>query len=187
MRPGRIAILLASLSTPALAQADPVQEALDGAAAAYARGDLQSAIRDLDFARDALLGMKMQALSTHLPDAPKGWTRAVNTEMADAINRLGGGVGAEAEYYRDDGLARYTITLLADNPMIGSISALVRNAMILGLPVIRVERYRFVNQDGDLSGIVGNQIAVKADGATTEILIEALSTLDFQALAAFGD
>ncbi len=98
--------------------ADEISDTLQSALDAYEEGDAQYALEELDYARQLLLALKTDALVEFLPAAPDGWTREVNTEMNTGLAMMGGGTGAEATYEGDG--QRVTITIMADNPMVGS-------------------------------------------------------------------
>lgn len=181
------AALTAALLMPLPALADEITDALTSAQTAYAEGDIQYAIEELDFARGKLLALKTDALSAYLPDAPEGWTRTVNSEMNAGMAMMGGGVGAEARYTSADGAHGFTLTLMADNPMVASLGSVVQNATMMGLKVTRIGRQKFVIQEGDATGLINNRILIQASGDAPELMLATLETIDFQALASFGN
>ncbi|MFZ5963168.1 hypothetical protein ACOXXX_09475 [Thalassococcus sp. BH17M4-6] len=174
------------LVLPSLAAADEISDALTAAQEAYADGDIQYALDELDFARNKLLEAKTDALGAFLPAAPDGWTREVNTEMNQGLAMMGGGVGAEATYTQDDGGKSYKITMMADNPMVASMAAMVTNAAAMGLKVERVGRQRFMVQDNEMTGLVANRFLIQVSGADTDTMMAALEAMDFAALSGFG-
>ena len=176
-----------ALSRPALAApaaADDVTESIDAALAAYADGDIDEAIEELAFAQQLLREMKTESLSAFLPAAPQGWTREVDTEMATGMAMMGGGFGAEATYAGDG--ARFTVTLMADNPMVAGFAGMLGNAALLGGKRLRIGGERFMTQDGNLMGMIDNRILVQAEGADPDTMAGVLETMDFDALADFG-
>lgn len=175
------AILLAS--TAALL-ADDISEALQNALEAYEDGDTQYALEELEYAKQLLMAMKTDALVEFLPEAPDGWTREVNTEMNAGLAFMGGGTGAEATYEGDG--ETITVTIMADNPMVGAISGMISNAAVLGAKIERVGREKFMIQNGEVSGLVDKRILVKASGGTIEAMLELLGTMDFRGLKRFG-
>ncbi|GAA4221427.1 hypothetical protein GGQ68_000169 [Sagittula marina] len=175
------AALAMSLTTAAAA--DEVSDLLTSAQEAYAAGDIQFALDDLDMARAKLLEQKTASLGAYLPEAPDGWTREVNTEMGQGLAMMGGGVGAEATYTGDDSSVK--ITLMADNPMVASMSAMIANAGAMGMKTERIGRQRFATQDGQMMALVGNRILVQAEG-DTEAARSLLDKVDFGAMASFG-
>ena len=171
---------------PVLGHADEITDALQSAQSAYADGDIQYAIEELDFARQRLLALKTDALSAYLPPAPDGWQRQLNSEMNAGLAMMGGGVGAEATYVSATGSAQYTLRLMADNPMIASIAGMVANAAVMGLPIERIGRQKFIVQGGEVTGIVANRILIQANGADATTLLGALEQIDFRTLGKFG-
>lgn len=174
------------LALPQIAAADEISDTLESALKAYQDGDVQYAIEELDFARLLLLELKTDALSEYLPPAPEGWTVEVNSEINAGMAMMGGGVGAEATYTAPDGDNSFTITMMADNPMIASMSAMLANAGAMGLKTERLGRQRFMVQDGEISGVVGNRVLIQARGDDTGLIFETLEKTDFRALADFG-
>ncbi|MGR3369400.1 MAG: hypothetical protein ACU0CC_11890 [Sagittula sp.] len=180
-----LAPTLVALSLAALpAQADEVTDLLDSAREAYDAGDIQFALDDLEMARQRLVEMKTASLGAFLPDAPDGWTREVNTEMNTGLAMMGGGVGAEARYMSQDG-EELKLTLMADNPMVASMSAMINNAGAMGMKTERIGRQRFAVQDGQMMALIGNRVLVQAEG-DVETARGLLDKMDFEGMAVFG-
>lgn len=178
------AAALAMLMAPTLAQADDVTDTLESALKAYEEGDITYALEELEYAKQLLQAMKTADLAKFLPDAPDGWTREVSTEMNAGLAMLGGGAGAEATY--TNGSDEFTITIMANNPMVGALSGMLSNAALMGMKLERVGRMKYINQDGELSGIVDGRILIQADGADVDVMIPVLETIDARALEDFG-
>jgi hypothetical protein len=175
--------IFALLALPA--SADEVSDTLKSALSAYEDGDVAYALEELEYAKQLMLEMKTEALNQFLPAAPEGWTRTVNNEMGAALGMLGGGVGAEAEYNNDSGDS-FTITIMADNPMVGAMAGMIGSAGALGAKIRKVGRQKFMDQDGELSGLVANRILVQASGASLDVMLPALETIDYRKLGRFG-
>ena len=178
------AVALAALLTPTLVHADDVTDTLESALKAYEEGDIKYALEELEYAKQLLQSLKTADLAKFLPDAPDGWTREVSTEMNAGLAMLGGGAGAEATYAGDD--EEFKITIMADNPMVGALSGMLSNAGLMGMKLERVGRMKYLNQDGELSGIVDGSILIQAEGADKEVMIPVLETIDHRALEDFG-
>ncbi|MDE9449865.1 hypothetical protein J3R80_05190 [Aliiroseovarius sp. Z3] len=176
--------VLAALMAPTLAQADEVTDTLQSALKAYEEGDITYTLEELEYAKQLLQAMKTADLAKFLPDAPDGWTREVSTEMNAGLAMLGGGAGAEATY--TNGSDEFTITIMANNPMVGALSGMLSNAALMGMKLERVGRMKYLNQDGELSGIVDGRILIQADGADVDVMIPVLETIDARALEDFG-
>ena len=175
-----------TLALPACpAAADEISDTLGSALEAYQAGDIQYALEELDFARAKLLELKTDALGAFLPEPPEGWTRSVNTEANAAMAMMGGGVAAEADYQTGTGDS-YRLQILADNPMVAGMAAMVSNAAAMGLKTERVNRQRFAIQDQQVMGLIANRIFVQVDGPDTATALTLLEAMDFDSLADFG-
>jgi len=178
-----LASLVFAAALAQTAHADEVTDTLNSAIKAYEEGDVQYALEELDYARQLMAAMKADALSGFLPEAPAGWTREVDDDIAAGLSLIGG-VGAEADY--SDGTDTFTITIMADNPMISAMSGVMGNATLMGAKIERVGRQKFMNQDGELSGLIDGRILVKADGADIDVMIPILEMIDYRELGRFG-
>lgn len=179
----RLATLALGLCLALPATADEVTDTLQSAIDAYSDGDIQYALDELDYARQKLLEMKTDSLGAFLPPAPDGWTRQRDTEMSAGLAMMGGGVGASAEYTAPDGVSA-TITLMADNAMVGSMAAMVANAAAMGMKTERINRQRFASQDGQMLALVGNRVLIQAEG-DLDAARALLQGVDFEAMAGF--
>ncbi len=178
-----VAVTLSAIGLSA--SADEVTDTLQSSLKAYEEGDLQYALEELEYAKQLMLSMKTEALTVFLPEAPDGWTREVNTEMNAGLAMMGGGVGAEAEY--SGGGDSFTITILADNPMVGAMGAMITNAAAYGAKVERVGREKFMVQDDTVQGLIDNRILVKAEGGDVAEMLKVVETIDFRELGRFGN
>ena len=183
MRP-LIAAIAMSLSTAGPMMADEITETLQSAIQAHEEGDTQYALEELDYARQLLQAQKTDALVEFLPAAPEGWTREVDTEMNAGLAMMGGGTGAEATYQGEG--QRITVTIMADNPMVGAMGGMISNAAMLGARVERLGRQKFMVKDGEVTGLVDNRILVKTTGGEVADMLALLETMDFRALGRFG-
>ncbi|WP_375173845.1 hypothetical protein [Pseudooceanicola sp.] len=184
MKTSIFSAVLALAMTAGAAQADEVTDTLQSALEAYEEGDLQYALEELDYAKQLMLTMKTDALSGFLPAAPDGWTREVNSEINASLGMMGGGVGAEAEY--SGGGDSITLTILADNPMVGAMSAMIGNAAAMGMKVERIGREKFAVQDGTVQGLIDSRILVKAEGGDMDMMLKLLEEIDYRELGRFG-
>ena len=115
----------------------------------------------------------------------KGEAAAGGGGMMGAMGgMMGGGVGAEAEYVGDGD--SFTITILADNPMVGAMSAMIGNAAAMGMKVERIGREKFAVQDDTVQGLVDNRILVKAEGGDVPTMLKLLEEIDYRELGRFG-
>ncbi|SNT16637.1 hypothetical protein [Tropicimonas sediminicola] len=182
-----VASLLLVLSLPVTARADDVLDAIDAARAAYEAGNIQDTIDELGNAQQLVATMKAAGLLGFLPEAPDGWTREVRTDMGTALSLslFGGGVGAAASYARGDDT--FTVTLMADNAMVEAFADLLGNlgALASGSQVT-VGGEAFLDQGGELTGLIEKRILVQASGAPVEVMTPLLETIDFAGMKAFG-
>ncbi len=180
------AAALAAFLLPAPALADDITDALNAAIEAYEAGDIQDALAETGYATQLLNDMQSQGLEAFLPPALPGWTRELSEEPAQGLGFMGGGSSAEAEYTGPDG--RFTIMMVADNPMVGAMAGLLGNATIMAT-MGRIERINgesFLNADNELSGLIGGRVLIQASGAPVEVMAEHLEQVDFDALAELG-
>lgn len=183
----RLIVTLSLIALPLCpATADEVTDTLQSAIDAYEDGDVQYALEKLTYAQQLLQAMKAEGLVAFLPPAPAGWTREVNMEMNQGLAMMGGGTGAEATY--DGGGQSVTLTLMADNPMVGAMAAMFGNPMLMATQgqIIRIGRQKFVDQGGEVTGLVDNRILVQVSGASNDAMMPLLQAIDFDGLARFG-
>ncbi len=177
-------LTLIAMTNPGLA--DEVTDTLSSALQAYEDGDIEYAIEELDYARQLLQEMSSQELTGFLPPPPDGWTREISADGLNAgLAFLGGGVAAEAEY--SNGAQRFTLSIMADNPMVAGFAGMVANAGLMGMKMHRVGREKFFENDDQLIALVDNRILIQADGEEPAVMIPILEQIDFKALEGFGD
>ncbi len=185
----RFAAALAAFAFLAVpVQADDVTDAIQNALEAYNEGDIQYATDELNFAMQLLNEMKADQLVGFLPEPLDGWEREINTEQSAALAVMGGGLGAEAEYRNSSGES-FTITIMADNPMVAAMSGMLGNTAMIaasGGKLVRVGREKFMAQDGDLTGLIANRFLIQGSGRPQEAMIDHMKEIDFRALSGFG-
>ncbi len=188
MRNLTAALAVAAFGAGALpAAADAVTEALDRAAAAYSEGRLREAMTELQTAQVALQQQQTDALVALLPEAPAGFTREISTDMAAGLAMLGGGVGAEAVYASAS--ERFTLTVTVDNPMIAMFAGMFANPQMIAMAggqALKIGGRDFVNQDGQVTGLIDFRILIQAQGAPVEVMTPVLEAIDYAALGRFG-
>ncbi len=166
--------------------ADDVTDTLSSAMQAYEDGDIEYAIEELDYAKQLLKAMGVERLENFLPAPLDGWEREViESEMNAGMALLGGGVGAEAKYTNGD--ETFSVSIMADSPMIAMFGGMLSSAGLLGMRLERVGREKFLYDDGDLTGLIDNRILVQASGTDKQVMIDTLAQMDFKALEDFGD
>jgi hypothetical protein len=181
-----LACALSTLPAAAPVAADEFTDTLDGALEAYRAGDYDAARDDLDYALKLLNDLKAAGLADFLPAAQPGWTRTENSETASLpIPMLGGGSTASASY--TDGTAEFTLTLVANSPMISGMAAMMSGlATMGGGQTIRIQRETFQVTDGEIQGVVNGKVLVSISGdAPVEAKRAHLESMDLRALGAF--
>jgi hypothetical protein len=98
---------------------------------------------------------------------------------------LGGGTSAAATYRRDG--EEFTLTLIANSPMVSGMAAMFSGmASMGGGRSLRIQRQTFSVSDGDVQGVVGGKVLVQAEGrAPVEDMQDHIEAMDLGALAAF--
>ena len=178
-------VLTALLMTaPFAVQADDVTDTLNSALNAYNEGDIQYAIEEIDYAKQLMRAMKKGALEAFLPEPPAGWTREIDSDMAMGLGAIGGGVGTSEDY--TNGSENFSITLMADNPMVGAMAGMIGSAGAMGAKIERVGREKFMVQNDEFTGLVDGRILVQASGDNPDLILEILKSIDYKALGDFG-
>lgn len=168
-------------------QADDVTETIESALGAYEEGDVEYALEELNFAIQLLNEMKGAEFGNFLPAALEGWTLERGETSASAASMFGGGTSTEGIYSRDN--EQFTITMMADSPMVTSMGALFSNPAMIGASggkIVRVGRQKFALMDGEISGMIDNRVLIQASGnANVDDMIAQLKEIDFRALSDF--
>ncbi len=182
------AAALALAPLPALAQDgdDEIMTTLQSAMDAYADGDIQYALDELAYAQQLLNGLVAEGLQAYLPEPLEGWTMTIDEEAGQGMAFMGGGTIARGEYTGPG--QSFTITLMADNPMVTSMGAMLGNSQMMATMgrIVRINRQSFLDQDGDLSALIGNRILVQAEDGDTEVMVRHLEQMDFREMMSFG-
>ena len=176
----------AALALPLQAQADDITDALTAAITAYEAGEIGDALDELAYAEQLLQGLQAQGLMEFLPTALPGWTREVDPDAASAVAIFGGGAIAEASYTGPG--TSFTVTLMADNPMVMQMGAMLGNRAMMAMmgTIVRVNGENFVNQHGEILGLIDGRILVQASGGSVDDMIAHLEEIDFDTLQDFG-
>ena len=180
------ALALAPLTALADSHEDEIMTTLQSAMDAYEDGDIQYALEELAYAQQLLNGLVAEGLQGFLPAPLDGWTMTIDPDAAQGMGFIGGGTIARGEYCGASGC--FTVTLMADNPMVTSMGAMLGNAQMMAAmgPIVRINRQSFLNQDGNLSALISNRILVQAEDGETDIMVEHLEQMDFREMMMFG-
>ncbi len=173
------------LATPV--QADEVSDALQSAVNAYAAGDLVGTSAAMTMAGQAISARQSTLLEALLPAAPEGWTMTRTEDFSQGFGMLGGGAGAEARYENADQSVSFTVSFIADNPMVASMGAMLGSVEMMAMmgKVVKVGDQALLENEGNYSALVGNRVMFTAEGAATEVMLPVVQTVDFAKLATF--
>lgn len=182
-RTGLAALLLAASLQPLWADEfeDVVGDALD----AYREGDVTVAREELSYAMGLLTRMKAEELASFLPEPLPGWERELEDPASSgmAMSMFGGGTAATANYRRGDD--DFTLSLMADSPMVSGMAAMFSSmASVAGTRSARIQRQQFAIEDGEMQGVIGGKVLVQASGsAPIEDMQAHIEKMDLGALA----
>ncbi len=183
MRPVFLSVFLL---LPLQGAADEITDTLNAAIEAYEEGEIADALDEVAYATQLLNALQAEGLTAFLPEPMPGWEREVTENASAALGFMGGGTAAEATY--SGGGDRFTITIMADNPMVASMAGILGNRVIMSTmgQIERINRENFLNADGSISGLIGGRILLQAEGGTDEDMIAHLEQIDFDELQGFG-
>lgn len=176
----------AALAVPLSAQADDITDALAAAITAYEAGEIGDALDEMAYAEQLLQALQAEGLTAYLPEPMDGWTREIGEDAGAAMGFMGGGFMAEASYSGQG--PEFSVTLMVDNPMVMQMGAMLGNRAMMAMmgEIVRVNGENFVNQDGELLGLIGGRVLVQASGGDMTTMRAHLEQLDFDALEGFG-
>jgi hypothetical protein len=173
------ALLLVATST----QADIVTDSIAAASEAYAAGDMGAASNALKAAMDDIGRQQGAILAAILPPAPEGFTRTDSADFTAGMAMFGGGSGAEASYSKAD--ATFTISIMADNELVGGMMGMFSDPGMLAM-MGTVDTVGDVNivtaTDGSIMSIVAGRYMISAQGSTPEVMLPIVKAIDFAKL-----
>lgn len=183
----KLTVLAFVLSFATPVHADEVSDALQAAVDAYASGDLSQTSSALTMATQAIAAQQSALLAALLPAAPDGWTMTPTADFSQSFGILGGGAGAEARYENADQSVSFTISLIADNPMVASMGAMLGNAQMMAMmgKVVKVGDQAVLDSDNNLSTLVNARVLFQAQGAGTDVMLPLVQTMDFAKVGMF--
>ena len=162
----RVLAVLTLASTPALA-ADDVPLKLDSARAAYQKGDLARAARDVEAALKAMQERLGRIFAETLPTLSNRW-KPDEVEI-QGLGEIGGGLSITRAYTRDD--QSLNASLLLDSPAGESAQALlaapvaqqhVRKVKVGGEEAVL--RFDPSTSTGEITMMVGNRVVLEVQG-----------------------
>lgn len=176
--------------TPMAAGADSHQDViaatLQSAVDAYATGDIQYTLDELAYAQQLLGDLVALGLQEYLPAAMDGWTMTIDGDASAGLGFMGGGTIARGDYTGPG--QSFSITLMADNPMVTSLGAMLGNSQMMAAmgTIVRINRVNFLDQNGDLSALIANRILVQAENGDIDVMQSHLEMMDFRDMQNFG-
>ena len=110
----------------------------------------------------------------------------IDTDMSAGLAMMGGGTGTEATYSGNG--ERFTLTIVADSPMVAAMAGLFSNPVLLATAgtLTRVGGQTYLDQDGAMTTVLASRILIQAEGAPSETILPLLEAIDHEALADFG-
>ena len=171
--------LVVALAAPV--RADEVSDALQAALDAYNSGNLAKTSENLTMATQAMTTRQSALLAALLPPAPEGWTATATSDFAQGFGIMGGGAGAEMRYENADQLQSFTLSFIADNPMVASMGAMLGNAQMMAMmgKVVKVGDQALLKTDDSLSTLINSRVLFQAQGAATDVMLPVVQTIDF--------
>lgn len=169
------------------AAADDVSDALHAALDAYDAGNLAKTGESITLAMQGLGTQQSAMLAALLPAAPTGWTATPTTDFARGFGIMGGGARAETRYDKADRSQSFTLSFIADNPMVASMGAMLGNAQMMAMmgKVVKVGDQPLLQTDNNLSTLVNNRVLFQAQGAVTDVMLPLAQTIDFAKVGTF--
>lgn len=165
-----------------VAAADDVPARLDAARAAYQKGDLPRAVRELDVALRQLHERLGRALAEALPPPLAGW-QAEAAEV-QGLGLVGGGLSVTRAYARND--SSLNASLILDSPAVEAAAALLANpAATAAQPNMKrvkvgaedaLVRYDGSTRSGEITIVLGSRVLLEIQGdnlAGADVLVEA--------------
>lgn len=182
------AALFLSIAVVTPSHADTVSDALQAAMDAYAAGDLKAASTSVAAASAGIGALQSEKYAVFLPEAPEGWTREATPDFATSLTMMGGGSGAEMRYANPEGNA-FSISIIADNPMVSGMLGLVGNDALLATvgKVIEVDGAKIIDQDGSMVSVIGTNMMMQAGGLDSATMLPIVSAVDYKGLAALSE
>lgn len=178
-----------------LAAADDLPARLDAARAAYQKGDLPRAARELDGALRQVHDRLGRALAETLPPPPAGW-QAEAAEI-QGLGMVGGGLSVTRAYERSD--STLNASLILDSPAVEAAAALLANpAATAAQPNMKrvkvgaddaLMRYDGSTKSGEITMVLGSRVLLEIEGdnlANSDVLIEAAKGWNLAKIRSLG-
>lgn len=183
MRGRKLAAVMALtlLALPVRA-ADDVPARMDAARAAYQKGDLPRAARELDAALRQLHDRLGRSLAEAMPAPLAGWQ--ADASEIQGLGQVGGGLSVTRAYSRNE--SSLNASLIMDSPAVEAAAALIANpAATAAQPNMKrvkvgaedaLMRYDSSTKSGEITIVVGTRVLLEIEGenlANGDVLMEA--------------
>ncbi|MCS7267446.1 MAG: hypothetical protein RMJ04_02615 [Geminicoccaceae bacterium] len=199
MRLGWVFAFVATISCFAVAvRADEILEQLETAKQLYEEGDLAGAVRELEFAIEALRGKFGQAFLATFPEPPAGWQIAEHSDTAPAIPFLGG-TNVSRTYRQANGPGKIEAQLSTGGGMLQGLAQMFANPQLLAMQPntrrVRIQREMATtnwdpsSKEGQLVLDLGGKVTILLKGSGLsgpEPLVELASRWDLERVRALA-
>ncbi|MDW8342480.1 MAG: hypothetical protein RMK73_13440, partial [Geminicoccaceae bacterium] len=173
-------------------------EQLETAKQLYEEGDLAGAVRELEFAIEALRGKFGQAFLATFPEPPAGWQIAERSGTASAIPLLGG-TNVSRTYRQVDGPGKIEAQLSTGGGMLQGLAQMFANPQLLAMQPntrrVRIQREMATtnwdpsSKEGQLVLDLGGKVTILLKGSGLsgpEPLVELASRWDLERVRALA-
>ena len=167
LRVSAVFVLLLACPLVSAAAADDVPARLDNARAAYQKGDIARAAREIEAALIQLHDRLGKTFAETLPNLGGLWkAESVETE---SLGEIGGGLSVSRAFTRGD--ASLNVSLLLDSPEVASVQAMLTgNSGQLNVKKVKVGgedavlRFDAATGTGEITMVVGGRVVLEVQG-----------------------
>lgn len=194
----KIAVLVLAISVcGGEAKADEILDAINEATEAYNEKAYTEAVESLEYAKQLILQMSSEGLTSFLPEPMDGWEG--KEAKSQNLGMIGGSSGIEREYRKpgsgNGGQGRVTVTIMGDSPIFQGMMAMF-NPAIAGadggkLQKIKrnkaIVKYSTDNRSGEIMIDVAKKylVTVKGSNVDKEEMMHYAEAIDYKGLKAF--
>ncbi len=148
--------------------------------------DLTKVKSNIDYLAQLMGQIRGLLFSALLPQALDGWTQSDSQSQDVSAMAFGGGLTATGIYNADDDGRQVTVEYVSNSPLIAAFSTMMNPALLSqsGNPTFRIETYTFMEENGELKGMVGQTLVNLKDGNQDDRLAYA-NALPFESIEDF--
>lgn len=175
-----VGLILPAFAAPTFA-ADDVPARIDAARAAFQKGDLPRAARELDAALRQLHERLGRSLAETLPPPLNGWQ--ADASEIQGLGQVGGGLSVTRAYSHNE--SSLNASLILDSPAVEAAAALLANpAATAAQPNMKrvkigaedaLMRYDNSTKSGEITLVLGSRVLLEIEGenlANGDVLME---------------